>query len=295
VIAAVAAGMAVLASAGCVAGRPAAPAAPAPAAAPAVPPLPIQEYMFDLAGVHRANQARYVLTGKCMAALGQPFTAPPVREVTAQWEAQLRSRRYGVSDPGTVATLGYHPPTGGVDDSPPVLASMTEEQRTAFQGPPATAGGEPPAARIHGRPVPVGGCLGEATRAIAPAGGYARSALATSIDFDSFRRSRADRRVVDAIAAWSACMARSGHRYADPLAATADPRWRAGPTPAPAELDTARDDLACKDRTGLVRTWTAVEAEHQRQQIGAHRADLDALRADRDAQLARVAEILRAA
>jgi hypothetical protein len=268
--------VAAVGAAGCTEARPAASVPPA-AAVPRVLletaglRLPLDAYQLSLADTGRVARAGRVLVRECLRRLG---FAPAAQEVAPAGPRTWNERRYGLVDP-VQAGRGYWPESRSAPRRPARPAAGPAE------GDALTGRG---AATVHGRPVPAGGCSGEAQRrlrAADPAG--ADRYLAQRLSTDSFFGSQRDPRVVAVFRAWSGCMAASGHRYAGPLDPPQDPRFRTGPSTV--EVEVARADVACKRRTNLVGIWVTVEVERQRASIAANRGGLELARAAFAAEL----------
>ena len=143
--------------------------------------------------------------------------------------------------------------------------------------------------RVHGQPIPAGGCYAEARRRLSPGAPAVDIYLAQRLNQDSFANSQQDAKVQAVIKQWRQCMQKAGHSYPGPIAAAADPRF-AGAVSAD-EITTANTDIICKQRTHLVQIWHTAEADLQRPLIAEHRAELDKIRISNDIQL-RVADTL---
>jgi hypothetical protein len=264
---------------GCGAGTPA-PAGGA-AAAP-VPPLlrtvdlrlPLDDYLMALPDSVRLARAVRLVQAGCLRRLGFPAAVEPVPAVGPR---SWNDRRYGLTDPAQ-APHGYWPDSRTTPGSRPRSAAGDAEG-AALTG---------SVRSVHGRPVPAGGCAGEASRRLLghdPAG--VDRELAQRLSYASFAASRRDPAVVAATAAWSACMAAAGHPYAGPLDPPADPRFQGAFTPL--EAATATADIGCKRRTNLVGIWVAAEAATQRALIADHRPALELARTAVTAELAAAA------
>ncbi|MFI6396470.1 hypothetical protein ACIBI5_54205, partial [Nonomuraea sp. NPDC050540] len=83
---------------------------------------------------------------------------------------------------------------------------------------------------------------------------------------------------------WSACMARQGFRYPDPLTAITDRQWSTNKIGAQ-EIRTARADVRCKENTGLVDVWAEAESRIQRRAIRTHPTEFHAFKAVKARQL----------
>ncbi|MFJ8039136.1 hypothetical protein ACIRBX_01315 [Kitasatospora sp. NPDC096147] len=255
---------------GAAASAPAAPSTPAAPAAPAAPsatssgtpdrtPMPVERYALTAEQSGAIDRAKVLLANECLAGFGLDFRIPDRPPPPAE-----PSRRYGISDRAAARERGYHlppPPAGAAaaDGRP------TEAQEAVLLG--ETRAGAPQPTGPDGRPVPPGGCYGDAEARLD--GGprpEADLAAAAAVDTEGFRRSLVDPAVVPAFQAWSSCMARHGHHYRDPLASVGD---RAFDTPEPTEREkaVALADLDCKTETGLLQTWSAAEAAIQTRMI----------------------------
>ena len=194
---------------------------------------------------------------------------------------EIESRRYGVSDPQAVRTYGYEMPAWTMGSTSPVtLGSLPESVRSVLLG---------TAASYHGRSVPAGGCVAEAQQELAQigisatvqqSGGQDVSDVAAEIRSDGFQRAQSDPRVLKAFTRWSACMSAHGYSYATPTDAGADPRWpSSGPADA-AEIQTAEQDLACKQQVNLIGVEVAVESDYENAAIAQNAQAMQQAKAD---------------
>lgn len=78
--------------------------------------------------------------------------------------------------------------------------------------------------------------------------------------------------------------------YSSPRAADNDPRWRSG-EPSAAEVATAVADARCKARHDVAAIWLAAETSHEAEDIRAHQAHLDQVRAAIRTTLAHAAAV----
>ncbi|UOZ06369.1 hypothetical protein [Amycolatopsis sp. WQ 127309] len=213
-------------------------------------------------------KARNTLVERCLAAHGLSFTFPPVDPV----RDAAKPRRHGLVDAAEAAAYGYRDPAvfapHGADRPPPppdVVAMITGTR--------------------EGRDVPPGGCAGEADRALAPDGKPGQEPVGFALSQRSYDITRTTPPVTAAAAAWSRCMAEAGFRYAEPQAAIEDPAFGAGRASA-REIAVAVRDVRCKERTGWVRTWVALERAVQEGLVSHHAADLAREQRHKDSQLA---------
>ncbi|GAA1143974.1 hypothetical protein F4556_005762 [Kitasatospora gansuensis] len=247
--------------------------------------LPIAAYEFT-PGQLKAEAVAYVLLyNRCMAAHGFSGLAEPS---TDRRDFDPMVGRYGADADG-YATSGYHykafyisgrattePPAWAVEAKAKGRPTRSAEEQHVADGSVRSYGGAD---------VPAGGCEGDAKRQLVNGGGYyGPPELPGRIDADSFDQSLTDPQVQAGFAAWSGCMAEGGRSYPDPLSAAGDKRWNT-PVPTADELATARADLACKRRTGLVPTWLHVEQRLQQTAIAQHGTELAAVKAGEQASV----------
>ena len=248
--------------------------------------LPLDAYALTAADDQVLARAAETRVRECAESFGlDPSATGPLPFGTASESASAvatrHDRRYAVADPEVAATYGYHPPTT-VDVRREFYEAHTDAELEVLVG--TTADGAP-AARAG---VPDGGCLGEAARATAVADEAelrAGEELVSGVQADAWHTAMADPRMVDAFAAWSACMGLAGYQYVAPMDANDDSRWWGSDVAGADEIAAAVADVACKQSTGLIPVWSAVEAEHQAELIAQHRAELDAYRSLLDDQV----------
>ncbi|UOX93117.1 hypothetical protein MUY14_21765 [Amycolatopsis sp. FBCC-B4732] len=226
--------------------------------------LPFDAYRHPAAEVNVIERATAALAGKCLARFGYDWTPPSIAAVDTSRPAA--GGRYGIVDAAEVARLGYHaaqPPDRVAQAQPPLDVLVVYTGKGTSE--------------VRGRPVPEGGCVGEARRRLEEGVPAALPGEAfAELDRELYLTAQADPRVQAAMAGWRACMAEAGERYADVWAANDDVRW-SGPAPAPAEIAVAKADLACRTRTALPGTWLAVETAYQQRAIADRRGEFDAL------------------
>jgi hypothetical protein len=233
-------------------------------------PLPVQAYLATEEQLDRVALAEVALVRACLARFGFPYDVTPVPS-GAYGPASLTDRRYGITDLDLARTDGY-----GLGPRDPGLATRPAKPDLGPEGEAVLSGQGP--SEVRGRPVPEGGCIGEAGRGLTgPRASTADLYRGTELQLTSFAQSRVDSRVKSAFAAWSACMAGAGYRYADPLAAAADPAF-IRPLDQH-EIDVATTDIGCKASTNLVGVWFTVESAYQQRAIDADPSGFAATRA----------------
>jgi len=212
--------------------------------------LPLDPYQGTLANLPQATKAEQLLIQRCVRRFGldyAPSAASDARVVGAE-------RRYGVTDVQTAGTYGYHLPPAQQQDPAAEAKPSPEKAAVLFGKGPSS---------INGRPVPDGGCTGEARQVLAKGVPAMPDAfLAESMAVDIFRRFWLDSRARKVSAAWGACMKRAGYDYADPMKANDDPAFQT-PKAGPREIAVATADIACKRETNLVNVLASVETAYQ--------------------------------
>ncbi|MFF1612285.1 hypothetical protein ACFVYA_31285 [Amycolatopsis sp. NPDC058278] len=235
--------------------------------------LPLDRSQLTPAEELQVIKARNILIERCLANHGLRFTFPPVDPV----RDATKPRRHGLVDAGEAAAYGYRDPAvfrprAANQQSPPpdVIAAIT--------------------GRGDRRDVRPGGCAGEADRILVPDANPGQEPTSFGLSQQSYEITRTTPPVTEAAAAWSRCMAEAGFRYPDPQAAIGDPAFSTGRASAH-EIAVAIRDVRCKDSTGYVRTWVAVERVVQDALIPHHAADLSREQQHKDRQLATTREI----
>ncbi|MGW1072845.1 hypothetical protein [Streptomyces sp. NPDC002537] len=260
--------------------------------------LPIEDYMLTADQSVRYQYVTDAVIRDCMRRHGLDYpeaaTSLPAPDSFAVQSRTVMFRRYGVTDEATARQWGYHVPhdTGPATPSGPPPTLTPGERRTLL----GTEGGGP-SATARDR-VPSGGCVGEATREVngdTPAElqpGHGDLGIVPEIKSRSFRASLADRRVLAAFSSWSSCMGRRGYHVSAPLEAADGLPSLKDSRPSAGEIAQAGADVACKNETGLVTTWHAVEAEYQSASIKEHAGELDRARRARDTQTRNIQRLL---
>jgi hypothetical protein len=230
--------------------------------------LPVQDYLLTDEQGRQVGRARLVLIQQCMKRFGFTYTVAET-DAGEYGPRSLTDRRYGITDAKLAATSGYGQ---GVRDPtrqkrPPTPKLGPDGETVLFgQG----------RSHVKGLPVPPGGCIGAADRGLdrsAPPG--ADPDMGQKLQFRSFDWSKENARVQAVFRAWSACMAKAGYDYADPLTVVADPKFTS-PAANADEIKVALTDIECKRRTNLVGVWFTVESVYQRQQISMNAAAMQA-------------------
>ncbi|MFF7289718.1 hypothetical protein [Streptomyces griseorubiginosus] len=257
--------------------------------------LPIEPYLFTDRQVARLFRARAVLTASCMERFGLHWPAPtePAAD-TGTLNPANTAHRYGITDARLAARHGYHAAPGtvpsrtegkskGPNPGPEEMLVLTGQHEDGTRA----------SKDERGRPVPVDGCQGEATKALS---GDPRKIgnreLVGAINIGSYRDSQQDPRVIRVFRAWSQCMRQYGYTYADPTRAPGKAAEFTGPKATEAEIAVARRDVECKRRTNVVGVWSSVDAAYQRRAMEEKVRELAAVRRDIRTQVTNADRVL---
>lgn len=236
--------------------------------------LPVESYIFSEAEMGQLTRAMSSLARSCMKEAG--FTYRP--EAGQSPDIGVMDRRYGIANSHAAQAYGYHFPTSKADQESGAT-SLSEAGRVALAGKPLA----------DGTLDPDGGCIGEAKQRLAGSDAeFGPDDAARKLNMESYARSQKDPRVLAAFRAWSGCMAEKGYRYDSPMDAIDDPAF-AGDKADSTEISTARADVECKKKTGLVRTWFDVESEWQRTEIEKNAEAFEEIERHKTDQLKRAA------
>lgn len=245
--------------------------------------LPIEPYLFTDRQVARLFRARTVLTASCMERFGHRWPVPTeAAPDTGTLNPANTAHRYGITDARLAARDGYHA-------APGTVPSRTKEKSKAPNPGPEEMlvltglhkDGTRAATDERGRPVPAGGCLGEATKALSgDPQKIGNRELVGTINIGSYRDSQRDPRVIRVFRAWSQCMRKYGYTYADPTRAPGKAEEFTGPTATRAEIVVAGRDVECKRRTNVIGVWSSVDAAYQRRAMKEKVRELAAVKRD---------------
>ncbi|MFJ9554251.1 hypothetical protein ACIRPH_10560 [Nocardiopsis sp. NPDC101807] len=233
--------------------------------------VPLDDYNLSRPDLLTVQYAEDLLAGDCMRDAGLPWEPlPPPPEEDGD---PLNRKRYGLVEPGLAERHGYHPPPPAEDQRARDLVwrareALPRDHWTTAYG----ADGE-------------GGCLAEARETLRRDVPEMDIALLNGYIGQTFEASREHPEVLRVFGEWSTCMRAEGFDYADPLDANGDPAWAETEEPSDLEITAARTDLRCKEETGLVEVWSAVEEEIQREVIDSHPEDFAGFARAKEAEL----------
>ncbi|MCX5144001.1 hypothetical protein [Streptomyces sp. NBC_00338] len=214
--------------------------------------LPVEAYIFSESEIAQLTRAMSSLAVTCMKEAG--FVYRP--DDSQSPDIGVMDRRYGIANSHTAQAYGYHFPAPPVGRNSAVKA-LSEAARVTLSG----------ESLADGTLDPEGGCIGKAKKRLAGgADAFGPDEVARTLNMSSYARSEKDPRVLAAFRTWSSCMTAKGYRYDSPMDAIDDQAF-AGKKADQKEISTARADVECKKKTGLVRAWFDVESELQRTEI----------------------------
>ena len=244
---------------------------------------PLAPYVLTPTETAELYYAYDAMVGDCMRSFGASWgheslavyrrAAQDVLKYTTSWE-------YGVTDPHTPYTGG--PPALPVTHGDLNIFLLQGRRNPNTGGPPALETESP--GEVDGRPLPPGGCQGQAWRALEDEGGIGWSSRA--VDFWTLAATSTPQQpgYAEAIRPWRECMASRGFTVTDPIFDTGDiqaanDRGTDMGQPYPEEMVLVEADVACKSETNLVETLTPLRMAAQQQVLDEHRAELEADRA----------------
>lgn len=285
--------VAAMSTTGCVAGDTtgnpsvATPSATLPfdAADPATWVLPIEGYLPSDSERRQIAQARETLAGDCMKRFGLSWQPAP--DLPRLGPKTLVDWRYGIHDMALAEERGYKPAAAEQDAYDQAVQAGAVDD-TSGTGP-DTQVLEGGAKKMGGKPVPEGGCLGEADRKVSA--GAMNTTVAQTISNETFARSQQSPDVLEAFEAWSACMKKSGFDYERPLDASDDPRFGSRDV-TPLEIRTATADISCRDQSDVARIWFDAEVTLQHEKIESQAEQLNRERESLDEAVKKAADVV---
>ncbi|MFJ4873743.1 hypothetical protein ACIP93_00755 [Streptomyces sp. NPDC088745] len=242
--------------------------------------LPLNNYLYSAQEryawqVATQDQWRSCMKGFSFEGFNPP--APLVESTVAQVETGM-GRRYGVSDLSSVQKNGYHLDADTPESPRWEPTPGAEEAVFTGDGPEISEG------KYEGRPVPEGGCRGEAARMFP----MPQSTEAEEAEAQAFSLSQSDPRTVKAMTAWSSCMKSKGFTVASPLKAPDLVRDSLAATePAAEEIRLATADVNCKKQSNLIPTWHGVEKAMQGIEITKRQSELSQVKKEKESAVAK--------
>ncbi|MBQ1082068.1 hypothetical protein [Nocardiopsis sp. B62] len=222
--------------------------------------LPFDEYTLSPFEMRTLDYAQDLLVRDCMRQHGMDWRVLPDPE--EEGTDPPHRGRYGVIESEVAERYGYGAPPGSADEA--LVEEVREDRLTLLATEHRVAYGSESAA----------GCLPEAGRDIMAGVPDMDHDRLNSFIQTGFETSRSAPEVVDAFAAWSACMADRGFDYPTPSEAPIDARWSGGEgDPSTEETEVAAVDVACKEDVSVVEIWRDAEAVAQERLIEEHPED----------------------
>ncbi|MGW9348950.1 hypothetical protein [Nocardiopsis flavescens] len=222
--------------------------------------LPFDVYTFSPFEMRTLRYAEDLLVRDCMRGRGMDWRVQPAPD--EEGTDPPHRRRYGVAEPEVAARHGYGAPALSRDEA--LVEQVRQERRTLPATEHRAAHGDEGGA----------GCLEQGREGMAEGVPDRDEDLLNTYIRSGFEASAEDPAVVEAFAAWSACMADRGFDYREPDEAAEDPRWadREG-EPSSVETEAATADVDCKETASVVRTWHRAETAVQEELVEEHTED----------------------
>jgi hypothetical protein len=253
--------------------------------------VPLQPYELTSRQYAQVQRARMKAIHQCMSRFGISLETPVIREV--RWSHV--PARVGWLGDRKPSWYGYRGPVGYQSDQ---YAAATRGGTKALLVPERYHGVYGGSVGVfNGRPVPSGGCQGEARRRLDGPGGTLRRSLRdepiipwkslAGIESSAAGKVARDRRYQAVQGRWRDCMNRSGYSYASPVDAENDPRWARTVSMtdeepeqpvSQTEIQTAVADDKCRDEVNLPGISLALHVSYQREEIRAHATKLTQIR-----------------
>lgn len=242
-----------------------------------VPAMPLDPYRISASDAATVGYAIAVLKQKCMARFGFTLSVRPLdNQRVADNDRVDRSRMYGITDAAVARVYGYGFPP---DYQPPADSGVGQLSQAAMfvltgnrdgdlnpaASPQATPG------EVGGLAVPVGGCTGEAQRAIGDVPGANTTTLGDQLAAEAGYKSIADPDYLSLKAAWIECMRGRGYARESP---SDRPASTNGQPASSAEVQEALADIDCKQETDYVAKFAAVHAKYESELLEQNQAAL---------------------
>jgi len=269
--------------------------------------LPLDEFRYSDDGGRDVIHAVHRVIGACVQRFGAQYTLRSEFGYTPLSPSVRNEQRYGLIDPAAASAHGYNRLVVPGDES----WDPSDEELILVRG----TDGLPRPIDDNGNELPDQGCTGEAILALYDGDrhlAYPRQPATGGRDISpelrepelplfeppasimatlSLLASEKDSRVVAVVDEWRQCMSLGGYHYTS----VREPVQQEWPDPVTAEeIATASADVACKEETGLVELWQAVETEYQRAAIEERLVELEFLQRRVEVTEANAAKILDA-
>lgn len=233
--------------------------------------LPLDTYVGDFEERLAFANARERLIGDCFARFGSPWTPVSYQEpgysrgvaLSGDWYTLDHAREYGY-DKTDELLQEFDMAIFGPDGAWRAEGGLSDDELTLLHGDPEA---QPP----HTEPIPEGGCLGEANRALGwDSDDIPLYEFVDGLAAEADTRMHADSRVAEVTSQWSECMGERGYHYDDLWEPERDPQWGAEDASGAerrtsAEIDTAVADVECRQDTNVGGVRLAVTRAYEQE------------------------------
>ncbi|MEU5439010.1 hypothetical protein AB0G73_37555 [Streptomyces sp. NPDC020719] len=232
----------------------------------ALPTFPIEEYLPKRSEDGQLKVAAESLIRVCMSDFGFKYMGREIsgKTLSSQENGTNKPRRYGVVDIKVAESYGYHPADMPIRENAtePSGPGMSDAENRVFIGDGDPSSGVKPGDKYSGKPIPRGGCAGQAAETL---GTNQLGRTAKQINNISFARSMENNAVKTVFRKWSSCMAAQGYKFDSPMRALEQSLTS---QVTASEVAMAKADVNCKRKVNLVGVWFTVESEIQKELIG---------------------------
>lgn len=277
------------------AGPPAVTSTPTPTSAAQVR-YPLDAYEPTAEQDATLQKAELAVAADCMGQFGFTGAVKIPRMSVAQFEQRNRS---SVLDERVAGRYGYQrfESTAG----PGISEPETDGGSGELSGKVSVLFGQ--VSEYQGKPVPSGGCAGEAQRRLLhgvvwPDGMKAdiRSVetFVNGLQWEALKSAEADKRMQQATERWSNCMRSSGYDYRRPDDAIDDPRWANTDKVVEVEIQTAVADVRCQKRVNYVGVRSSLLKAYGKRLVEKHAEALDEVKKLVEKRLQNAASVINA-
>lgn len=240
--------------------------------------MPLAPYRLSAEDASTVGYALALLKQRCMTRFGFKLELPPQDPSRVAANDRVdQARVYGITDPAVARIYGYgFPPDyqpaanpGGGNLSQAELFVLTGNRNGDLN--PAVAAQPTSPGNIQGQQIPVGGCIGEAQRAIGDVAGSNTTTLGDQLAAQAGYKAVADPQYLQAVTDWVSCMRSSGYNRTRPTDFPASTTGQ--PAPA-AEIQEALADITCKKSTNYVARFSSLHVKYEQQLLEANQVAL---------------------
>ncbi|MEU9361300.1 hypothetical protein AB0D35_24725 [Streptomyces sp. NPDC048301] len=283
-------------------------------------PLPLDAYLPTKEQEDSIQRAKSVLISSCMKKFGFSYPAEPVPDPLL---AMIRSGGEGAlafRSESDAAMYGYHAKPQGGEGQPESGAGVPTGGDPAVMELVLTGKSQektrPSGGTVAGQDVPEGGCAGEAEARLAkgapapeteggqelPEGAPKQSLGAAAgngpVNVVLELRGKAadlvtkDKRFVEMIDSWKACMKTAGFPVGSLSAAAENPKWSQSETATQEEKNTAVADMRCRLQVNYLGIDRSLDSAYQQRMIEENGEVLDSVRSNTEARVKNAAALI---